>query len=77
MPSVDEILASSPLSGLRRVSNGGGDWEESLWLDQASARGALAVPPRNGTDASTTAAMSSRFSPGLSVRSRRLPGVAA
>ena len=25
MPSVDEILASSPLSGLRRVSNGGGD----------------------------------------------------
>jgi sugar diacid utilization regulator len=25
MPSVDEILASSPLSGLRRVSSGGGD----------------------------------------------------
>src|SRR6266700_4271018 len=25
MPSVDEILAGSPLSGLRRVSNGGGD----------------------------------------------------
>ena len=25
MPSVDEILASPPLSGLRRVSNGGGD----------------------------------------------------
>src|SRR5690242_19492009 len=25
MPSVDEILTSSPLSGLRRVSSGGGD----------------------------------------------------
>ena len=25
MPSVDEILASPPLAGLRRVSNGGGD----------------------------------------------------
>src|SRR5437773_55649 len=25
MPSVDEILAASPLSGLRRVSNGGAD----------------------------------------------------
>ncbi len=25
MPSVDEILASSPLSGLRRVSRRGGD----------------------------------------------------
>ena len=25
MPSVDEILAGSPLSGLRRVSTGGGD----------------------------------------------------
>ena len=27
VPSVDEILASPPLSGLRRVSHGGGDRE--------------------------------------------------
>ena len=49
----------------------------SLWLDQASARRALAVPPRGSSDASTTAAMSSRCSPEPSVRSRRLPGAAA
>jgi hypothetical protein len=49
----------------------------SLWLDQASARLALAVPPRGSSDASTTAAMSSRCSPEPSVRSRRLPGAAA
>jgi sugar diacid utilization regulator len=30
MPSVDEILASSPLAGLRRVSRGGGDREVAL-----------------------------------------------
>jgi hypothetical protein len=49
----------------------------SLWLDRASARRALAVPPRGSTAASTSAAMSSRCSPGPSVRSRRLPGAAA
>jgi hypothetical protein len=49
----------------------------SLWLDQASARRALAVPPRGSSDASTTAATSSRCSPELSVRSRRLLGAAA
>jgi len=49
----------------------------SLWLDQASARRALAVPPRGSSDASATAATSSRCSPGPSVRSRRLPGAAA
>jgi sugar diacid utilization regulator len=45
MPSVDEILAASPLSGLRRVSNGGGDRkvasvrlaEQFAELDGASA----------------------------------------
>jgi len=30
MPTVDEILASSPLAGLRRVSRGGGDREVTL-----------------------------------------------
>jgi sugar diacid utilization regulator len=30
MPSVDEILASSPLAGLRRVSRGGGDRQVAL-----------------------------------------------
>src|SRR5260370_545815 len=45
----------------------------SLWLDQASARRALAVPPRGSSDASTTAATSSRCSPGLSGRSRPRP----
>jgi hypothetical protein len=30
MPTVDEILASSPLAGLRRVSRGGGDREVAL-----------------------------------------------
>jgi len=30
MPTVDEILASSPLTGLRRVSQGGGDREVAL-----------------------------------------------
>ena len=30
MPTVDEILASSPLAGLRRVSRGGGDREIAL-----------------------------------------------
>src|SRR5579862_6318655 len=30
MSSVDEILASSPLAGLRRVSRGGGDREVAL-----------------------------------------------
>jgi hypothetical protein len=48
-----------------------------LWLDQASVRRALAVLPRGRSDASTTATMSSRCSPGPSVRSRRLPGAAA
>jgi hypothetical protein len=48
----------------------------SLWLDQASARLVLAVPPRGSSEASATAA-SSRCSPGLPVRSRRLLGVAA
>jgi sugar diacid utilization regulator len=45
MPSVDEILASSPLSGLRRVSKGGGDCkvvavrlaEQFAELDEAPA----------------------------------------
>ena len=30
MPSVDEILASSPLAGLRRVSGSGGDRQVAL-----------------------------------------------
>ena len=49
----------------------------SLWLDQASARRALAVPPRGSSGASPTAATSSRCSPGPSVRWRRRPGAAA
>ena len=51
--------------------------EEKSVADQASARRALAVPPRGSSDAFTTAAMSSRCSPEPSVRSRRLPGAAA
>ena len=49
----------------------------SLWLDQASARRALAVPPRGSNNVSATAATSSRCSPEPPVRSRRLPGAAA
>jgi len=49
----------------------------SLWLNQASAKRALAVPPRGSRDASATVATSSRFSPEPSVRSRRPLGTAA
>ena len=49
----------------------------SLWLDQASARRALAVPPRGISDASATTATSFRCSPETPVRSRRPPSAAA
>jgi hypothetical protein len=49
----------------------------SLWLDQASARRALAVPPRGISDASATTATSCRCSPETPVRSRRLPSAVA
>jgi hypothetical protein len=49
----------------------------SLWLDQASARGALAVASRGSSDGSATAATWFRCCPGPCVRSRRLPGAAA
>jgi hypothetical protein len=49
----------------------------SSWLDQAGARRALAVPPRGTSDASTSAATSSRRSPEPSVRSRQPPSAAA
>src|ERR1039457_5204086 len=63
MPSVDEILASSPLAGLQRVSRGGGDQmvtrvrlaEQLAALDDAPAaafvilsRTASALPARRG-----------------------------
>ncbi|MEP7026437.1 MAG: hypothetical protein ABJB47_22090, partial [Actinomycetota bacterium] len=56
MPSVDEILASSPLAGLLRVSHGGGDRPVALVrlaervadLDQAPA-GSLAVLSRSAS----------------------------
>ncbi len=56
MPSVDEILASSPLAGLRRVSRGGGDRQVALVrlaerfadLDQAPAA-SLAVLSRSAS----------------------------
>ena len=48
----------------------------SLWLDQASARRALAVPPRRSSDASASATTLSRCSPEPPVRSRRPPGAA-
>src|ERR1700733_2343234 len=51
MPSVDEILASSPLAGLRRVSRGGGGRQVALVrlaervadLDQAPAASPAAL----------------------------------
>ena len=49
----------------------------SLWLDRASVRRALAVPPRGSSHPPATAATSSRCSLGASVRSRRLSGAAA
>ena len=49
----------------------------SFWLDQASARRALAVPSRGSSDASATAPTSSRCSPEPPVRSRRPPCAAA
>lgn len=49
----------------------------NLWLHQASARRALAVPPCGSSVASATAAMPSRCSPEPPVRSRRLPSAAA
>ena len=51
-------------------------WRRSLWFDQGSARRALAGALRGSSEASTTAAMSSRCSPEPSARSRRLPDAA-
>src|SRR4051794_276723 len=48
----------------------------SSWLDQASARRALAAPPRGTSDASATPTTSSRCSPAPSARSRPPPSAA-
>jgi hypothetical protein len=49
----------------------------STWLDQASARRALAVPPRGTIDGCPIGATSSQCSPELSVKSRRPSSAAA